>query len=113
MVGPGDVSGFNRTNDLLKGEGQIGPLIFNTDLVRRPHRRRQSAASLPALRGSGSDVRGSGSDGDLLNRDGMPTPFIPITDQMSRHESAVVVRSFLVSRATPKAAPASKRTSDS
>jgi hypothetical protein len=51
MVGEVDVSGFNRTNDLLKGEGQIGPLILNTDLVRRPHRRRQSAPprSLPCV----------------------------------------------------------------
>jgi hypothetical protein len=29
VVGPGEVSGFNRTNDLLSGEGQIAPLIRN------------------------------------------------------------------------------------
>jgi hypothetical protein len=47
LVGPGDVSGFNRTNDLLKGEGQIGPLILNTDLVRRPHPAQATRPILP------------------------------------------------------------------
>lgn len=39
MVGEVDASRFKHTNDLLKGEGQIGLLMLNTDLVRRPHRR--------------------------------------------------------------------------
>jgi hypothetical protein len=37
MVGPGEVSGFNRTKDLLSGEGQIAPLIGNTSPARFPH----------------------------------------------------------------------------
>jgi hypothetical protein len=36
MVGEVEVSGFNRTNNLPKGEGQIGPLMRITNLVRRP-----------------------------------------------------------------------------
>jgi hypothetical protein len=34
---PGEVSGFNRTNDLLSGEGQIAPLIRNKSSARFPH----------------------------------------------------------------------------
>jgi hypothetical protein len=36
-VGPGEVSGFNRTYDLLSGEGQIAALIRNTSPARFPH----------------------------------------------------------------------------
>ena len=50
MVGEVDVSGFKRINDLLQGEGQIGSLTLNMNLVRRPYRRRQSATSpLPCV----------------------------------------------------------------
>jgi hypothetical protein len=37
VMGPGEVSGFNRTNDLLSGEGQIAPLIRNKGSARFPH----------------------------------------------------------------------------
>jgi hypothetical protein len=37
VVGPGEVSGFNRTNDLLSGEGQIAPLIRNKSSALFPH----------------------------------------------------------------------------
>ena len=37
VVGPGEVSGFNRAKDLLSGEGQIAPLIRNTSPARFPH----------------------------------------------------------------------------
>ena len=65
---PGEVSEFNRTNDLLNGEGedQIAPLIRNKSSARFPHLGPHisngiEAAHRPApLRAAGSSPQNSG-----------------------------------------------------